>query len=155
MKKTPTKPTKKRAATTKKKPQVSSPSIEYSSNNSGGRWWLTDAQWKALERAGWEVEWGGVYFCHSGYRTAQPPVGKPMPCATRNECRGHRRCDSAKEAEKTNQRFIGALATRATRRGLSYEKAIAEWERITGENADDEGCPCCGAPHYFIEESER
>jgi len=33
------------------------PYIHYSSNNSGGHWWLTDEDWYALERAGWEVEW--------------------------------------------------------------------------------------------------
>ena len=29
----------------------------YSSNNSGGNWWLTDNDWKALEAAGWKVNW--------------------------------------------------------------------------------------------------
>lgn len=31
--------------------------VEYDSNNSGGRWWLTDDDWLALERAGWKVSW--------------------------------------------------------------------------------------------------
>ncbi len=31
--------------------------IEYSSNNSGGNWWLKDRDWEALEEAGWVVEW--------------------------------------------------------------------------------------------------
>lgn len=31
--------------------------VEYSSNNSGGSWWLTDEQWLALEAAGWKVKW--------------------------------------------------------------------------------------------------
>ena len=31
--------------------------ITYSSNNSGGHWWLKDKDWKNLERAGWDVEW--------------------------------------------------------------------------------------------------
>jgi hypothetical protein len=31
--------------------------IEYSTNNSGGRWWLSDDDWYALEKAGWEVNW--------------------------------------------------------------------------------------------------
>lgn len=31
--------------------------IEYSANNSGGSWWLTDEDWKILEEAGWEVIW--------------------------------------------------------------------------------------------------
>lgn len=89
--------------------------VEYSHNNSGGRWWLTDADWKALEAAGWVVEWkvpGGFCVDDEG-------------------------------------RFLGALATEATRRGLSYEDAIAEWARITMQDPDAEGCECCGPPHYF------
>lgn len=31
--------------------------IEYSSNNSGGSWWLTDQNWHDLEAAGWTVAW--------------------------------------------------------------------------------------------------
>lgn len=31
--------------------------VEYSSNNSGGSWWLKDEHWFALEKAGWVVEW--------------------------------------------------------------------------------------------------
>lgn len=31
--------------------------MEYSSNNSGGDWWLTDKDWRHLEKAGWEVAW--------------------------------------------------------------------------------------------------
>ena len=31
--------------------------VNYSSNNSGGYWWLEDKDWYALEKAGWVVEW--------------------------------------------------------------------------------------------------
>jgi hypothetical protein len=31
--------------------------FKYSSNNSGGSWWVTDEGWKALEVAGWTVNW--------------------------------------------------------------------------------------------------
>lgn len=31
--------------------------VEYNSSNSGGNWWLDDDDWKALEAAGWEVDW--------------------------------------------------------------------------------------------------
>lgn len=31
--------------------------VEYDHNNSGGRWWLTDKDWEALEKAGWKVDW--------------------------------------------------------------------------------------------------
>lgn len=31
--------------------------VKYDSNNSGGSWWLDDADWIALEKAGWKVNW--------------------------------------------------------------------------------------------------
>jgi hypothetical protein len=33
------------------------PGVRYSSNNSGGKWWLSDDDWRALEESGWVVEW--------------------------------------------------------------------------------------------------
>lgn len=31
--------------------------VKYDSSNSGGRWWLKDGDWFALEKAGWIVSW--------------------------------------------------------------------------------------------------
>ena len=31
--------------------------VTYTSNNSGGSWWLKDEDWHKLEKAGWQVEW--------------------------------------------------------------------------------------------------
>lgn len=43
---------------TKRKRTTKGPvTLRYRSNNSGGSWWLTDENWKALERAGWTVKW--------------------------------------------------------------------------------------------------
>jgi hypothetical protein len=36
--------------------------LEYSSNNSGGSFWLSDEDWKNLEAAGWKVEWQKAHF---------------------------------------------------------------------------------------------
>ena len=47
------------------------------------------------------------------------------------------------------ERWLGALATKAVREGLSLKEAVAEWETITGQSADREGCECCGRPHSF------
>jgi hypothetical protein len=38
-------------------PADEGPYIEYNSNNSGGRWWLTDDGWRNLAQAGWIVGW--------------------------------------------------------------------------------------------------
>jgi len=91
--------------------------IEYTSNNSGGDWWLSDKNWKDLEAAGWQVNW---------------KKDEPNP--------------------PKDGRWLGALATRATREGLSMDEAVAEFERITGCDSTDAGCSCCGQPHYFSRE---
>ncbi|WP_367137993.1 hypothetical protein [Saccharothrix sp. HUAS TT1] len=97
--------------------------VHYSSNNSGGYWWLTDENWKALEAAGWEVEW---------------EKDRPKGWWT--------------DSDSDGERFLGGLAHRATRRGVpSVGVAIAEFEAITGESAYADGCECCGPPHNFYE----
>lgn len=46
-------------------------------------------------------------------------------------------------------RWLGALAARASRSGIGFREAIAEWEEVTGELANELGCSCCGTPHSF------
>lgn len=81
--------------------------IRYYSNNSGGSFWLSEADWKNLEEAGWDVVWDRMY-------DSEPYL--------------------------------------AFREGLELDEAIEEFERVTGQNSDEEGCECCGQPHYFSEE---
>ncbi len=92
------------------------PYTRYSSNNSGGSWWLNDQNWKDLESAGWEVDW----------------------YANQND-----------SFHKGKDRFLGALASVATRRDLPFNEAIEEFERITHEDSTSAGCSCCGQPHNF------
>lgn len=94
--------------------------VEYDSNNSGGHWWLSDDDWKALEAAGWDVDW---------VANKKTMIGGP----------------------DKDGRWLGALATGATRSGLSLREAVDEWEHVTGKSALDAGCPCCGQPHTFTE----
>lgn len=82
--------------------------ITYDSNNSGGNWWLSDEDWKKLEKAGWNVDW-------------------------------------------KEERFLGALATSAKKDFINIEEAKADFERITGQDPDAEGCNCCGPPHNFYD----
>lgn len=97
--------------------------LDYSSNNSGGRWWLKDEDWLALERAGWVIDW----------------------YADRSiEGRGYN--------PYSDGRFLDALAGGAHKIVENREEAneaLSEFERLTGSNIDDEGCNCCGKPHYF------
>lgn len=49
-------------------------------------------------------------------------------------------------------RWLGALAAAAVSPDVeSVDVAIAEWERVTGQDAGAEGCNCCGSPHSFYE----
>lgn len=92
--------------------------IVYRSNNSGGSWWLTDANWLALEKAGWNVDWvkdqTDRLFMKAG-----------------------------------EDRWLGALATSASKEGTDPDALISEWESITGQDSNAEGCNCCGEPHSF------
>lgn len=128
--------------------------VEYSSNNSGGSWWLKDKHWRDLEEAGWEVVWGGTWFCHSEYPLLMgdgtPPAGL-VPCAEDAECHGHRRFTNYAEAKAAGDRgrWLGALAREASKDFPSLRDAVLEWERVTGLSASEEGCNCCGPPHSF------
>lgn len=98
--------------------------VKYSSNNSGGSWWLNDDDWKNLEKAGWKVGW---FKTDKDWQQWHPG----------------------------DDRFLGGLAMEATRYGVTMAHAIEEWSRITGQNPDEEGCSCCGAPHSFYEAWEK
>lgn len=119
--------------------------VTYSSNNSGGGWWLTDDDWKKLEDAGWFVNWGGLYFCHSNWRPA--PEGKPQPHSSSGECPGHRMYERWEDVGEN--RWIGALAKKATIEVESVADAINSFEEVTNQDTSDEGCNCCGPPHSF------
>jgi hypothetical protein len=93
--------------------------LRYSSNNSGGSWWLSDDDWKALEKDGWDVEW----------------------CADTETL--------AATLADENGRFLGALAISATLSTNDPEDGVESWETVTGEDSTDQGCGCCGSPHSF------
>lgn len=45
--------------------------------------------------------------------------------------------------------WLGAMATSATKDFADIDQAISEFEQITGQDAYDLGCSCCGKPHNF------
>lgn len=117
--------------------------VEYDSNNSGGRWWLTDENWKALEAAGWRVEWTGLTPQRDDqYRPVLDDDGLPILIEQTEE-------NTKFFRHKLGDRWLGALAKRAYRKADSLREAAEEWERLTGQSATDAGCPCCGQPHNF------
>lgn len=132
------------------------PLVRYNSNNSGGRWWLKDEDWIALEKVGWYVLWGGYpWHCHSKYNwTGKRPANVTELCASAEVCPGHRLFESHTEITDEN-RYMDALAREAWRTGLSMGDAIREWETATGQASTALGCNCCGPPHSFeFEKSE-
>lgn len=61
--------------------------VEYSSNNSGGHWWLEDADWKNLEAAGWKVEWAhleNLYDAKGKYVRDEDGTPKLVPVGEGN-----------------------------------------------------------------------
>lgn len=119
--------------------------VEYTANNSGGRWWLSDDDWRALERAGWRVKWATLeseYTDDGRYIYDDAGLPKLVPVGS-----GNRKYPSFQSADGL---YLGALAISAIKPGtVSIKDAAEEWERITGQCATDVGCPCCGPPHHF------
>jgi len=122
--------------------------VEYSTNNSGGSWWLKDRHWKALSDAGWNVQWGGrKFFCGSKYSSIDSrPAYLTVECG--GECHGHAPYLTYDEAA-LGKRYMGAVATEASKTFPNARSAIDGFEQLTGMNAADEGCNCCGPPHSF------
>lgn len=117
--------------------------ITYSSNNSGGNWWLKDEDWFNLEKAGWKIEW---YPLTTGYdKNGHVMIDENgLPDLFEDSC----------GVGIEDGRLVGALADSAYRFGLTMRQAIKEWENITGKDADAKGCSCCGSPHNFSEEGK-
>ena len=91
----------------------------YSSNNSGGSWWLSDENWKALEQSGWDVKW---------YKD---------------------KVDIFTNKPHKNGRWLDALATEAFKKFISIESAIDEFEEVAQQDYYANGCNCCGRPHWI------
>jgi hypothetical protein len=118
--------------------------VEYNSNNSGGSWWLEDSHWRALEAAGWKVQWVHLERKYTAKGYERDTDGTPLLVPIGNSSLAYKGADG-------EYRWLGALAMFAFRVGLGLREAADEWERITGMDATDAGCACCGQPHTFTE----
>jgi hypothetical protein len=117
--------------------------LTYRPNNSGGSWWLSTADYEALEAAGWGVTWA--------YTERREWFHKPGEFY---DATNIRRYDESDDVTFSNGRtpglsWLGAEAGQAAKRFDSVRDGIAEWERITGQDAGAIGCTCCGPPHAF------
>jgi len=50
------------------------------------------------------------------------------------------------------ERWLGALATSATKEEVTLAEAIESFEFTTGQSSTELGCGCCGPPHSFYTE---
>lgn len=98
--------------------------VIYDSNNSGGGWWLSDADWVALHDAGWQLD-----NHHNGTWSIDPR-------ADGNRYLGALACTARKDFPTDDPYEAERLA-------------IVEWRSIVNQDPDEEGCACCGQPHSF------
>ncbi len=147
--------------------------VEYSSNNSGGHWWLSDKDWINLESNGWDVIWGELVFTYpcpkcekdsdelslkekyEGKKSYKYHVYK---CEEHGifeldneeyddkKSKSHKKYDTHHEVK---ERYLGALAKVCTKEFNSIKEALEEFEKITRQCITDDGCNCCGSPHSF------
>lgn len=99
--------------------------VEYDSNNSGGYWWLNDADWLTLEKAGWTVKWA-----------KDEPYRKTL---TNDDGRwlGALATSATIEIDAYNAELAEGV-------GQNW------WhEALPHLDPYDEGCNCCGRPHSF------
>jgi len=94
--------------------------IRYDSNNSGGRWWLKDKDWKRLEKGGWKVIWANEPFVYTADgRHSYDKDGFPK----------------TRFNKKLPKRWLGALASEAFKHFSSPKEAIEEFQQITGDGS--------------------
>jgi hypothetical protein len=121
--------------------------VRYSTNNSGGHWWLSDKDWKKLEKKGWKVKW------ISKEKHYKPDKDCP-------DCNGTGKSDKYVSSKGLcfrctynifagQKRHLGVLARECEKDFESLKDALQEFEKITGQKITDEGCGCCGPPHTF------
>lgn len=114
--------------------------VEYSSNNSGGSWWLKPKDWVALKKAGWKLFGHGDYAYKDGYnipdKNGLPSYKSEIP-KTEQDVEEYPFLRSDKTPYDAYKLFD------------NIQEAIIEFEKLTDQNVTDEGCNCCGPPHSF------
>lgn len=119
--------------------------LEYSANNSGGSWWLKHSDWEAMEQAGWIVHWvhdiDDPSHVHPPEDSAWPSIGEHTHSYDKEHL--------LTPVKWNGQGWLGASAKSAAIETEDPDATIREWERVANQNAEDEGCNCCGQPHYF------
>lgn len=117
--------------------------IQYRSNNSGGHFWISEEDWKNLEKAGWVIKWiWESWAWDEENKIILDENGLPKK---------EQRLDYDGKPMKVGSLFCGTKAMYAVKDFNSIEEAIEEFESITGQDVYNLGCDCCGPPHSFCE----
>ena len=116
--------------------------LEYRSNNSGGSWWLSDDDWRALEKAGWIVHWVHERDDPSHTHAEEDGVLSRLS-------HHHGYTDPLVPARPNGERYLRALAVSAAKECEDVAATVQEWATITGQDPSAVGCNCCGEPHSF------
>lgn len=106
--------------------------IEYSLNNSGGRWWLENKDWDALKKSKWDIAGHGMFIYNNEGNHVMTAKGLP-------------------KLKKINPEYYSY----AFKRFNSIKEALCEFEKITGADITAEGCNCCGTPHSFFWNNDK
>lgn len=100
--------------------------IEYSTNNSGGSYWLKAKDWKRLAEAGWKLFGFDNFEYDAQGKYVRDEDGLPK----------------RKGSLPDNPHY-------AFKQFNTIQEALREFEELTGQDVSDEGCNCCGPPHSF------
>lgn len=120
--------------------------LEYSANNSGGSWWINLEGWKALEEAGWVVHW--IHNLDDPDHEHTPEEGNEWSRFKMDHTHSYGD-DILVRSSWNGDDWLGAAAKSAAIETDNPDEAVRIFEQATGQNADDEGCNCCGPPHSF------
>jgi len=110
--------------------------VEYNSGNSGGSFWLSKEDWKALEKAGWKLGLNGQMHEDESLSLEDRMI-------------------DIYDAYDGKKEWLGTIATNAKKKFNNIKEALEEFEHITNQDVSAEGCNCCGPPHSFSWEDEK
>lgn len=117
--------------------------LRYSSNNSGGAFWLRLEEWQALEKAGWIVHWKHDENdpSHTHEKSGEEYFSLGL--------HDHSYKDELVQATWNGELWLGTPATSAVLVTDDPTSGVEQFEFVTCQSVDDQGCSCCGPPHSF------
>lgn len=101
--------------------------------------------WQALEAAGWTVAW---------IHNPDDPDHSHSELPDSGFDHTHGYSDELVPSVWNGKLWLGAAATHAAIETNEPDEAILMFERVTNQNIDNQGCRCCGPPHFLSFEKD-